>query len=371
MSTLNIKSFFISALIGLSIISIPSISSAAEGDNSTDPSSEGHSDGAKAIINYLAELSIRNYERQMENMFTPAPGSISAMETGILVKNYYYGDAAKLFVQDALVRGLPVDQSTDYGGQVQLYRLLQDYFKTTEEREEQGIAANPALLDKINIATLMQNSTVASEDVKSLLDILTNPFPTPLNLDALKAGNDTLSIKDQEFLAKRAVQQAILSVSLNAFSEIAAKRIPSQSRFAQGDSAISNSDDVLNVDNEEVGPSMIEVLKSESEGRFSNPNWYAEVGRASTEALLREMVHMEAFRLWVEYLKYRQDEVMVSLLATMVAMNAEMAANMSTLSESLTNEATRVNDISGDLQRADQLSPNSNLNNSNSNFNNN
>ena len=92
MSSLNIKSFFISALIGLSMISIPPILRAAEGDNSTDPSNEGNSDGAKAIINYLAELSIRNYERQMENMFTPAPGSISAMETGILVKNYYYGD---------------------------------------------------------------------------------------------------------------------------------------------------------------------------------------------------------------------------------------------------------------------------------------
>lgn len=310
-------------------------------------------DGSKAIINYLAEVAIRHYEREMENMLLPAPGSISAMETGILVKNYYFDDAAKVFVADAIKRGLPVEQPKDYGGKVQLFRMLKDYFQPVVMGE--STTPDVTKLDKINIATLMQNTTVTNDEVKSLLDILTNPFPTPLNLQALKAGDDSYSIEDQQFLAKRAVQQAILSVALNAFSEIAAKRVPSSSNFADENVEVNNGEELTDPgDEEETGASMIEALRSESEARFGNPQWYAELGRASNEAILRELAHMEAFRLWVEYLKYRQDEVMVSLMATMVAMNAEMAANMSTFSERMTETATRSKDISKELKELDK-----------------
>ncbi|MFO1258850.1 MAG: hypothetical protein U1E78_10650 [Gammaproteobacteria bacterium] len=329
-----------SSLILAVLLGSSTIASAEEGD------------GSKAIINYLAEVAIRHYEREMENMLLPAPGSISAMETGILVKNYYYDGAAKLFVADAIKRGLPIEQPKDYGGKVQLFRMLKAYFEPVVS----GDSETPDItkLDKINIATMMQNTTVTNEEVKSLLDILTNPFPTPLNLDALKAGDETYSIEDQQFLAKRAVQQAILSVALNAFGEIAAKRVPSSSQFADEGTELDSGDELLNTDPEETGASMIEALKSESEARFGNPQWYAELGRASTEAILRELAHMEAFRLWVEYLKYRQDEVMVSLMATMVAMNAEMAANMSTFSERMTETATRSKDISKELKDLDK-----------------
>jgi hypothetical protein len=322
-----------------------------------DPPAEGggDGDGSKAIINYLAETAIREYEMRMESMLLPAPGSISAMETGILVKNYYFDDAAKVFVSDAIQRGLPIEQPKDYGGKVQLFRMLQAYFKPVSSGDSE--VPDVTQLDKINIATLMQNTTVSNEQVKSLLDILTNPFPVPLNLDALKAGDESYSIQDQQFLAKRAVQQAILSVSLNAFSEIAAKRVPSRASFSDEDSTddITTGDEILPTDEgDEVGASMIEALKSESEARFGNPGWYAELGRASNEAILRELAHMEAFRLWVEYLKYRQDEVVVSLLATMVAMNAEMAANMSTFSEKMTDQAMKSKDISKELKDLDK-----------------
>src|SRR5690606_35247886 len=128
-----------------------------------------------------------------------------------------------------------------------------------------------------NFASLMQSNSVTKDQAQALIGLETNLFPVPFERPApttgLTGGIDTSKKEDY---AEKAAEQAMNSVAVNALSEIAARRIPNQS-----------------------GVSMMQVMEEHVRERFANTDWYAQIGVASQEALLREVVHMMAYQAWV------------------------------------------------------------------------
>jgi len=61
--------------------------------------------------------------------------------------------------------------------------------------------------------------------------------------------------------------------------------------------------------------SQMELLKLDIDRRYSNPDWYAAIGKASDSSLLREMVLMQATFLNMEYMKLRDREVSAAIAA--------------------------------------------------------
>jgi hypothetical protein len=124
------------------------------------------------------------------------------------------------------------------------------------------------------------------------------------------------------------VEQAALSVPISALSELAAKRID------QGDN---------------VG-STIQLMAQQSKFRFTNPQWYGAIGSASSEAILREIAHMQAYNIWVQYQQYRMDEQMVALTATLVASQAKLAGALAKMTEQMAMMDNQAKDISSDIK---------------------
>ena len=59
---------------------------------------------------------------------------------------------------------------------------------------------------------------------------------------------------------------------------------------------------------------------------LQNNNWVIQMNSSSSEALLRELVLIQATSLMLEYQKFRQNENMEALLAALVAQNQNLIA---------------------------------------------
>jgi len=181
----------------------------------------------------------------------------------------------------------------------------------------------------MNMANLLQSEVMAQKDADQLIDVITNPFASPLDVASMiDPVSGEVKREHQEKLAERVVEQAALSVPISALSELAAKRID------QGDN---------------VG-STIQLMAQQSKFRFTNPQWYGAIGSASSEAILREIAHMQAYNIWVQYQQYRMDEQMVALTATLVASQAKLAGALAKMTEQMAMMDNQAKDISSDIK---------------------
>lgn len=271
-----------------------------------------NSEMAQAIINYLAQAEQNRYNLLMTWHVDPAPGTEVAMLAGKNLSAFQYGNLVIEKVGEKLVASLGVtssDGTPQKNAESQIYEQLQGYYETaatdpnntTKQREQLGV---------LNFANLYQRSNVAIDDasVNTLIKLITDPFPTKVSVpkEGDSAGKDTI--------ASAAIEKAIVSVSLNTFLDMVAKRNPNAST---GDK------------------SMLQIMEDESSWRIKDANWFRELSKGSQESVLREIAQMMAFNMWMNYQQYRQNEQIAAMMAASVAAQARLASTMATMNKML------------------------------------
>ena len=278
---------------------------------------------AAALINYEAAARLKEYQLNDEKMFMAAPGSHYAITAGQQIAREITREITEGIVNDSWERALNLGTETGYAGPIALFQKYQELFEPPNPFGEQQVRD----FSKLNIAALLQNDKVEPELASEVITVLTNPYPEGIDVSTILKGvgeGGTISKDMQEYFAQRLLEQAVLSLSVNALGEIASKRL------VTGD----------------ADKTIMEIMAEESQRRFTDTEWYGAIGSASTEALLRELNHMEAFRLWLAYQQYRLSEQNVSLLSGMMASQAKMASLLNDLSAALDAAATSVDQIS-------------------------
>lgn len=146
---------------------------------------------------------------------------------------------------------------------------------------------------------------------------VTNPVPTQ---DIPKDWEKT--DQGKTFVAGQYLEQARASVAANSFNTALAERVPIQ---GLGTRAQLNKADV----------SELELMESQTRGRFESVEWYRMIAGFGVEQLLREVAKMDAYRIWTGLKNYRQNERIEQVLA------AELAISLKQDSEQRLREARR------------------------------
>lgn len=198
----------------------------------------------------------------------------------------------------AIKQGLPVEgesSSTALPSKIKLYQNYVGYFDSNGR-------GNPIKLGGLNIANVLQSDVIAESAIpKDVINLLTDPYPEKITVIPTEAS----TIAEKESFAQKLTNQALLSVPMNAFSEMVARRVPASG----GDNP----------------KSAMQIMRSQCEGRITDPNWPASLVEKSPEALLREIAYMQAFQLYMQYQQYRLNEQAVSLLAVSASAQAKVA----------------------------------------------
>ncbi len=198
----------------------------------------------------------------------------------------------------AMKQGLPLEGDSSnpnpLPSKIDLYKDYVGYFDANGR-------GNALKLGGLNIANILQRDVIPEDDTisKNVINLLIDPYPEKIIAVPTKSS----SIAEKEAFAQKLTNQALLSVPMNALAEIIARRIPTG-----GDNPKSN----------------MQIMRSQCEGRITDPNWPASLIDKSPEALLRELAYMQAFQLYMEYQQYRLNEQAVSLLAINTATQAKL-----------------------------------------------
>lgn len=149
-----------------------------------------------------------------------------------------------------------------------------------------------------------QSQQILAEEV---IRNLTLPFASDNLKDTISNGIPKSS--DKSYVAKTLAKQAAVTVARNSLNEIYGSRLPENS----------------------ITPisSIMSIMEQEAGRRFKNSDWYDAVSQSSSEALLRELAHMEAYKLWMDYNRYRQSERMEALLAVLVSQTVDQGSQLS------------------------------------------
>lgn len=140
---------------------------------------------------------------------------------------------------------------------------------------------------------------------RAFVNNVTNPVPTqniPQSWEKTPQG--------KTFIAGQYIEQARASVAANSFNAALAERTPIQ---GLGTRAQVNKADI----------SELELMESQARGRFESRPWYEMIAGFGVENLLREMVKIDAYRLWSDLKEYRQGERIEQVLATQLAISVK------------------------------------------------
>jgi len=131
-----------------------------------------------------------------------------------------------------------------------------------------------------------------------------NPYPTSKYADSINANSFMNSTPDTKAYAKYMANQAVLTVALNSFNNSYAMRIP-------GSDVAANPS----------GSSIMSIIEQEATRRFADPaqTWFAALAGYNELQTLQEIAAMEAFRLWMDFQQYKQNERIEALLAATLA----------------------------------------------------
>lgn len=185
------------------------------------------------------------------------------------------------------------------------------------------------------IDTLLANPTIVYDSAAiAFVYNLTNPTPIPLPENAFTGEdvytdyiksldgspmqmNGVESLKLRQLtpdgirtLSERYKQMALLSTAQYAMQHIVADR---QKIVGLGSQMGLQKPDI----------SLFELLEYESNRRFNDKTWHEEINKVPDTALLREIANMQAVQLALDFKRYEQDQIITSLLAAQVSMNAK------------------------------------------------
>ena len=148
---------------------------------------------------------------------------------------------------------------------------------------------------------------------QNLIRNIVSPFPDPKYKNYVNKPGFLDNGTQKEEYAKFMAGQALLGVALHSLNEMYAMRLPA---------GIPVPESMKSKMSFELPPSMMDIMQTESSRRFEKPEFvnYLDGLVAGTEVtpeakMLKEIAMMEAFRLWMDYQRFKQSERMESLLA--------------------------------------------------------
>lgn len=164
-----------------------------------------------------------------------------------------------------------------------------------------------SILDQ-NVYTDNKQVVLANEFIRNV----TNPFPSKIALEMLNAGSNERRLpQNQAALAEALVQEARTSVAKHSFNNMILNRLS----LGSIEGGASGNDKNF---------SQLTLIEQGAKSRFEDRAWHESVDRANQEDLFREMLKMEAFKIWMEYHKYKQNERIEALLATIASEQANI-----------------------------------------------
>jgi hypothetical protein len=273
---------------------------------------------AQALINYEASARLQEYNLQEEKMFMMAPGSEMAIDAGIKAGTVAPQVSSNVKTITSSVVSKSISGS---GGGAAPVDAMTPFLKSGDaDSLDFGINA---ILQKDRINSL--------EEAQTAINALTVTDGIPVKVEKTDSGDIDWVKTDRDAVRKKFNEQVNVMVATNALAELAAKRV----------AADSNS------------PSLAEILRDQSRKRFSDKDWYQNVGVSSTEALLREMVHMQAFQLEMNYQDHRMQEQIVSLLAAMLTTQNKFAVLLDELQQAVIEGSAAAEAASKDIKSED------------------
>lgn len=297
-------------------------------------------DATQALLNYQARLA----EAERKHNLTIPPGTDDAIKTGEYMaamepkvenigieyindefyealfeprseKAYfetYYKHMLKYDKPDVnVLRFLKTRQMTvkDAGFQAQLIRNIVQPFNadmlSTPLREK--LTKLSALKDKAKSSALYTKDDFG------------------INADNSR-NSDGLSGDEQNELVKFVVSQTSYSAAYASLYELLAKRVVEPQ--ATGGGIVAKVDEPK---------SLLETMHVESTRRVQSPEWYQELAVMPRDSLLREIAHIEAFQLWMQYQQYRQQELAQFMMASLMAQIQRVTSEMDAFVENASN----------------------------------
>ena len=271
--------------------------------------------GVRDMITYLVSATTIENQKDAEMIFMAPPGTNEAAQNmGVSAGAVESNLSNKLLPKELtdLNWGLYATPRQDehikgdaYNNFLENHKM---YFCSPSSEAEKALGAPLCLANSsvrehadLKISSLLepvvydQSQKLLAEEV---IRTLTFPFPSK-NLKEIMA-NGLARSSDKMYAAKVMSKHGIIQVARNSLNEIYGARLPELAPTTPPKAV-----------------SIMSIMEDESGRRFKNKDWYDAVQQSSNEALLRELVHMESFRLWMDYYRYRQNERIESLLAIM------------------------------------------------------
>ncbi|MES2212943.1 MAG: hypothetical protein V4490_07385 [Pseudomonadota bacterium] len=275
-------------------------------------------DSTNALINYIGETAYQEFEARRQALFTQAPSLLTTLNFGeqlqpsmtnvqTVSNNALIGD-----IMYGLI-GLNVPSSTDYVNQYA--NSIADInaanlYNTTVIQENDEVVRR--FVKNIVMGLGQKGGTagvtlgnIGGSDATEIAGQLQQSLPNFTTQDA--------STNAATLVAQR-MQHALLSIPNYSLLNMYAMRTP----IAPGspDSALS-------------------LMERESLWRYSNPTWLQEMAKTPTEGLLREIAHMEAYGLMMDYQSFRQGERLEGLMAALIATISQLKTSLDGLTSSM------------------------------------
>lgn len=143
-----------------------------------------------------------------------------------------------------------------------------------------------------------------------------NPFPDSKLNELFDDKNSFDDPAKQQIAANLIASQAPLVLAENTFNEIIAKRNPLQLKDQEA--------------------SMMQLIHDESVRRLSN-SWIEDIKKLPLKHLILELLQIEAFKIWMEYNKYTQNERIEALLAAILAAQSNSMQKLNATIEKVNN----------------------------------
>jgi len=149
----------------------------------------------------------------------------------------------------------------------------------------------------------LEETELAREVMRNII----NPFPSNIQMEMQDASLHNKELPENKAaLAETYVSQARLAVVRNSFNTMFLNRLPLD--LLEGKTSTSKKKF-----------SRLSIMEIAAKERFEDPKWQGSIDTASQDDLLKELVKIDSFKVWMDYHKYKQNERIEALLATMVA----------------------------------------------------
>jgi hypothetical protein len=256
------------------------------------------------LINYWADVSLKEYEFKKELLFMNAPGTEKAIEAGQKNGESVANNYAQELVETNFKKAMGAYWQTEEAGTIVAQSVapkIQLFIEMMRRMED-----SPGNMNALNIGNILSKDRVEKEAAEGFIAYLTNPYPkTDQDIAAKMKSGAELTVAEKEKFAEKLIESINMAPSVTAFSELFARRIAEQ--------------DAEGTPDEEKHKTVMELINEYSKLRFNTPEWYGMIGKASDTALLREMVHLLAYNAWMDQQAFKMKEQEVALLATMNA----------------------------------------------------